>query len=51
MNGRLGMSQQYALAAEKANCILDCISRIAVSRSREVILLFCSTLEKTHLKY
>ena len=48
---KLNMSQQFALAAQKATSILGCMKRSVVSRSREVILPLYSTLMRPHLEY
>ncbi|PKU30778.1 hypothetical protein llap_18917 [Limosa lapponica baueri] len=48
---KFNVSQQYALAAQKAKHILGCMKRSMASRSREVILPLYSALVRPHLEY
>ena len=51
MDGKLDMSQQFVLAAQKANYIIGCIKGSMARRSKVVILLLYSVLMRSHLEY
>ena len=51
MDGKLNMSQQCTLTAQKANCTPGHNKRSKTSRSREVILPLYSALVRHHLEY
>ncbi|KAK4826418.1 hypothetical protein QYF61_008951 [Mycteria americana] len=51
VDSMLSMSQQCALGAKRANCILGCIKHSITRWSKEVIILLYSALVQPHLKY
>ena len=48
---KLDMSQQCALAARKANCVLGCVKKGVTSREREVTVPLYSALVRPHVEH
>lgn len=46
----MSVSQQHALAARKANCIVGCIRKSVTSKSKEVIFSIYPALARPHLQ-
>ena len=51
VGSRLNRSQQCALAAKRANCVLGCIQHSISSWSREGIVPLYSVLVRPHVEY
>jgi len=51
VDGKLSMSEQCAVAAERANLVLGCMKHSTAIWSREVIVALCTALVWPHLKY
>jgi len=51
VDGKVNMSQQCALAAKRANCVLRCIKHSIASQLKEVIVPLSTALLQLHLKY
>ena len=51
LDSRLNMSQQRALAAKRANCILGCIKHRITSQSKGMIILLYSALVQPRLEH
>ena len=48
---KLGVSQQCAPAARKANCVLGCIQTGVAGREREMTVPLYAALVRPHLQY
>lgn len=51
VDGKLNMSQEYALLAKRTNHILGCIHHGTASLSREVIVPPCTAMAWPHFEY